>query len=96
MRDEVLTIFHALVEGQSEAPPVEEIEEYPEKINETTEVNTNLLHLIQGLHQQFYTVDTTKNSTNQGKTDGTPNTPNPCNSLNYSNPRNCRRPKTRK
>ena len=47
MRDEVLAGVHALVEGQAEAPPVEAVQEYPEKMNATTEVNYQLLKLIQ-------------------------------------------------
>ena len=47
MRDEVLTRFYVLVEGQAEAPKVEAAQEEPEIMNATTEVNYQLLELIQ-------------------------------------------------
>ena len=90
MRDEVLTGVHALVEGQAEAPKVKAVEEEPETINATTEVNYQLLKLIQYLHQQVAILVTSNNRTN------TPNPTNTHNPSNASNTWNCRRRNTRK
>ena len=49
MIDEFITGVHALVEGQAEAPPVKAVQEEPETINVTTELNAHLLKLIQDL-----------------------------------------------
>ena len=50
MRDEVLSRIHYLVEGQAESPSVKAAKEQPSTMNETTEVNSHLLKLIQDLH----------------------------------------------
>ena len=54
-------------------------------MNATTEVNAQLLKLIQNIQQQVGTLAMTKNKTNP------PNPTNTCNPSNYSNPCNLRR-----
>ena len=85
MRDKVLT---PLVEGQAEAPPVEAVEGELATMNATTEVNTQLLQLIQDPQQQVSSLATTNNRTNQGNNNGPPNPPNPRNPSNSPNLRN--------
>ena len=85
MKDEVLSGVHALVEGQAEAPPVEAVEGELATMNATTEVNTQLLQLIQDPQQQVSSLATTNNRTNQGNNNGPPNPPNPRNPSNSPN-----------
>ena len=77
MRYEVLPGVHSLLEDQSEFPPAESVEEEPATMNTTTEVNTQILQLIQDLQQQVDILATTNNRTNQCTTNGLKNTPNP-------------------
>ena len=51
IRYEVLTIVHALVEIQSEDPPVKSVQEEPTAIIATAKVNAQLIKLIQDLQQ---------------------------------------------
>ena len=44
---EVITGVYALVEVQAEAPPLEEVQEEPATMNTTTELNYQLLKLIE-------------------------------------------------
>ena len=75
---------------QSEAPPVKSVEEDPETMNATTEVNSHLLYLVQDNQQQFSTLATTNNRTNP------PNPPKPYNPSNYLYTHNRRRCNTSK
>ena len=63
MRDEFLTRFHALVEVQAEPPPLKAVQEEPSTMNPATELNVQLLNLIQDLWQQVTTLVTNNNRT---------------------------------
>ena len=51
-------------------------------MNETTEVNSQLLKLIKYLHQKFSNLETKNNRTNPSITTNTHNPPNPSNIQN--------------
>ena len=87
--DEVLTRVHSIVEGQSEASPVEAVKEESEN-----ECNYGIKCSVPQVNSRptetFSTFATTSNRTNP------PNPTNPNNPSNASNPHNHRHRKTRK